>query len=112
MKKLIGVFFPVLITAAVFAQNLPAFTEAENAYVFDAKQLKEDYGDSCKVVNLSFEKNLKFDIYVMKSNKKQWLLAGAVGLNGILDTVVVESEYDGDWDNFRYFALVPKDDRK
>ena len=24
--------------------NLPAFTESENAYVFDAKTLKEDYG--------------------------------------------------------------------
>ena len=112
MKKLIVVFFTVLISAAAFAQNLPEFTEADNAYVFDGKQLKEDHGDNCKVVNLSFEKNLKFDIYVMKSNKKQWLYAGSAGLNGILDTCVVESEYDGDWDDYRYYALVPKDNRK
>lgn len=112
MKKLIVVLFTALISAALFAQNLPEFTEADNAFVFDGKQLKEDHGDNCKVVNLSFEKNLKFDIYVMKSNKKKWILAGSAGVSDILDTCVVESEIDGDWDDYRYYAIVPKDNRK
>ena len=113
MKKLITLLVAVFISVAAFAaDNLPAFTEADNAYVFDAKKLKEDYGDNCKIVNLSFGENLKFDVYVMKSNKKQWLLAGSATLNGCMDSVAVESEYDGKWDNYRYFALVPKDDNK
>ena len=45
MKKIVTVLFSVLISVAAFAQNLPEFTEADNAYVFDAKQLKEDFGD-------------------------------------------------------------------
>lgn len=111
MKKIVTVLFSVLISVAAFAQNLPEFTEADNAYVFDAKQLKEDFGDACKIVNLSFEDNLSFDVYVMKSNKKKWLFAGSGTVNGILDSCAVESEYDGDWDDYRYFAIVPKQDR-
>ncbi|MCR5062741.1 MAG: hypothetical protein K6A89_05595 [Treponema sp.] len=49
MKKIVTVLFSVLISVAAFAQNLPEFTEADNAYVFDAKQLKEDFGDACKI---------------------------------------------------------------
>lgn len=109
MKKIVTVLLTVLISVAAFAQNLPAFTEAENAYVFDAKKLDEDFGDGCKIVNLSFENNLTFDVYVMKSNKKNWLLAGSGTVNGILDACLLESEYDGDWDDYRYFAIVPKE---
>ena len=112
MKKLITLCLTLLVSAAMFAQNLPAFTESENAYVFDAKTLKEDFGDACKVVNLTFDEKLAFDVYLMKSNKKKWLFAGDAIVNGILDSCVLESEYDGDYDDYRYFALVPKDDRK
>ena len=48
----------------------------------------------------------------MKSNKKKWLHAGEATVSGILGSCVLESEYDGDYDDYRYFALVPKDDRK
>lgn len=112
MKKLIALLFTTVVSVALFAQNLPAFTESDNAYVFDAKKLDDDYEDNCKVINLSFEENLSFDVYVMKSNKKQWLLAGTATVNGILDACVLESKYDGDYDDYRYFALVPKDNRK
>ena len=112
MKKLITLCIALFVSAVMFAQNLPAFTESENAYVFDAKTLKEDFGDACKIVNLTFEKDLTFDVYLMKSNKKKWLHAGEATVSGILDSCVLESEYDGDYDDYRYFALVPKDDRK
>ena len=111
MKKIVTLLFTVLITAAAFAQNLPEFTEADNAYVFDAKKLKEDFGDGCKIVNLSYENNLTFDVYVMKSNKKSWSLAGTGTVNGVLDACLLESEYDGKFDNFRYFAIVPKTEK-
>lgn len=112
MKKLITLVLTTVISVVVFAQNLPAFTDAENAYVFDAKKLEEDFGDGCRIVNLSFEENLSFDVYVMKSNKKKWLLAGSGTVNGIMDTCDLKSEYDGDFDDYRYFALVPKDKRE
>ena len=70
MKKLITLCIALFVSAVMFAQNLPAFTESENAYVFDAKTLKEDFGDACKIVNLTFEKNLKFDVYLMKSTSR------------------------------------------
>ena len=108
MKKLVTVLLTVLISVAAFAQNLPAFTEADNAYVFDAKKLKEDFGDGCKIVNLSYEDNLSFDVYVMKSNKKKWLFAGSGTVNGVLDSCFLDSEYNGDFDDYRYFAIVPK----
>ena len=112
MKKLFTLLVAVFISVAAFAaDNLPAFTDADNAYVFDAKKLKEDYGDNCKIVNLSFEENLSFDVYVMKSNKKQWLLAGSATVSGCMDSCTLESKYDGNFDDYRYFALVPKQDR-
>lgn len=111
MKKIIALLTAALVTVSVFAQNLPAFTEAEKAYVFDAKQLKEDYDDYCKIVNLSTENNLSFDVYVMKSNKKEWLFAGSATVNGVLDSVTLESEYEGHYERYRYFAIVPKDGR-
>ena len=109
MKKIVTLLFTVLISAAAFAQKLPQFTESDNAYVFDAKQLKEDFGDGCKIVNLSFEENLSFDVYVMKSNKKQWLFAGRGTVNGVLDSCFLDSEFNGDFDDYRYFAIVPKE---
>ena len=115
MKKLITLVAASFVAIAAFAQNaqtLPAFTHAENAYVFDAKILKEDYGDYCKVVNLSNEENLAFDVYIMKSNKKEWLLAGSAKVKGILDTDTLNSEYNGKFGRYRYFALVPKDNRE
>ena len=108
MKKIVTLLFTVLITAAAFAQNLPEFTEADNAYVFDAKKLKEDFGDGCKIVNLSYEENLSFDVYIMKSNKKNWILAGSGTVSGILDSCFIDSEYNGDFEKYRYFAIVPK----
>ena len=108
MKKLITLVVAAVLTVATFADNLPAFTEAENAYVFDAKKLDEDYGDGCKIVNLTFEENLSFDVYVMKSNKKKWFLAGSGTVNGILDSCSIEEQMEGDFDDYRYFALVPK----
>ncbi len=112
MKKIITLIVTAFVTVAAFAQSLPEFTDADNAYVFDAKALKEDYDDYCKVVNLSFEENLSFDIYVMKSNKKEWVMAGSATVNGILDTCTLESELDGKFGRYRYFALVPQDGRE
>ncbi len=108
MKKLITLVVAAVISVTAFAQNLPAFTEAENAYVFDAKKLDEDFGDGCKIVNLSFEENLSFDVYVMKSNKKKWILAGSGTVSGVMDDCEIEQQMDGDFDDYRYFALVPK----
>lgn len=111
MKKIVTILLTVLISVVAFAQSLPEFTEAENAYVFDAKKFKEDFGDGCKIVNLSYENNLTFDVYIMKSNKKSWILAGTGTVNGLLDACLLESEYDGKFDNYRYFAIVPKEEK-
>ena len=112
MKKIIAMLATALVAVSMFAQSLPVFSDAENAYVFDAKALKEEYGDYCKVVNLSTEKDLAFDVYLMKSNKKEWVLAGTAILNGILDTVTLKSDYNGKFGRYRYFALVPHDTRE
>lgn len=112
MKKFITILAAAFIAVAAFAQDLPAFTEADNAYVFDAKLLKKPYGDYCKLVNMSFEKGLSFDVYLMKSNKKEWVCAGGATLNEVLETVTLDSDYNGDYSKYRYFALVPKDGRK
>lgn len=111
MKKLISLFALMTVCFTAFAQSLPAFSDKENAVVFDAKTLKEDYSDYCKVINLTNEKDLSFDIYIMKANKKEWTLAGTATVNGVLDTSTLESEFNGGFNRFRYFAVVPKDDR-
>ena len=73
MKKLITLVVAAVLTVAAFADNLPAFTEAENAYVFDAKKLDEDYGDGCKIVNLTFEeKIIAFPLHRCRSGSESW----------------------------------------
>lgn len=109
MKKFIIFTLTSLIGLSLFAQALPEFTEADNAFVADAKTLKEDYGDYCKVVNLTDESDISFDIYVMKSNKKAWTFAGTATLDGLLDTDTIESELNGSFGRYRYFAIVPQD---
>lgn len=109
MKKFIISTLISLIGLSLFAQSLPAFTEADNAFVADAKSFKEDYGDYCKVINLTDKNDFAFDIYVMKSNKKEWTFAGTATLNGLLDTDTIDSELNGSFGRYRYFAIVPKD---
>lgn len=112
MKKFFIITLFSLLGLSLFAENLPEFTEADNAFVADAKSFKEDYGDYCKVVNLTNENDLYFDIYVMKSNKKEWIYAGTANVNGLLDTDTIDSELNGNFSRYRYFAIVPRDNKE
>lgn len=113
MKKLFTAFLFLLISVSVFAGEkylIPEFEENEKAIVFDTRDIRGDYNDFLKVINYTDYCNISFEIYGMRSNKKQWYKIGTADLNGLFDEVRISSDYDHDYDMFRYFAVVPKDE--
>lgn len=112
MKKTILSIIFLTLTVSLFAKEvqLPEFEENENAVVFDARTLREDYDDYIKLINLTDYCNISFEIYGMRGNRKNWIRLGEAELNGLFDETYLKSKYDGEYDMFRYFAVVPMDE--
>lgn len=112
MKKTILSIIFVTMAFSLFAResNLPVYEENDKATVFDARTLREDYDDYIKFINLTDYCNISFDVYGMRGNRKNWTYIATADLNGLFDETYFDTKYDGQYDIFRYFAVVPKDD--
>lgn len=112
MKKLLSVLILFTVSLTLWAgekYTIPTFEQAENAFVFDARELRADYDDFCKVINLTDYCGISFDVFGMRGNKDKWYKLGTAELNGLFDQVRLSTSYDHDLHSFRYFAIVPND---
>lgn len=112
MKKTILsiIFLSLAFSLSAKEYDLPEFEENENAIIFDARELRDEYDDYVKFLNFTDYCNISFELYGMRGNRKSWHYIGSVVLDGLFDEMYIDSKYNYEYDMFRYFAVVPQDD--
>lgn len=111
MKKIKFIVFTIaaMLFSSAFAKNpLPEFTDAPNAFVVNAKEVKGKHGDFIQVINFTDEPKIKFSIYGWKK-KDGWTKIQSSVTSRYGDSKILETEYDHKLDKWDVFAFVPED---
>ena len=101
MKRLIVVLSLAFCAFICFAQSVPSF-DAENAFVFDAFELRGNKSGKLRLTNNSFDEQVSLSVFYFNAESASWESLGDASFSKIGGTESVSAPVA------QYFALVPK----
>lgn len=82
------------------------------ATVIDAKNVKGSFKDNIRLFSKTTDRNLAFYVYARKTESDPWVKVGAAFLKKKGDSDFVESALIEPVANYRYFAVLPSNNRE
>ncbi|MCH5295971.1 MAG: hypothetical protein J1F14_08760 [Treponema sp.] len=76
-------------------------------FVIDANSVSGKFEDNMKIMNMSKDSGIGFDVYARKTENDGWQKAGTAFVKSAGDTDTVESILPESMAAYRYFALLP-----
>lgn len=110
MKKIKFLMMLLIVCASTvaFAKDpIPEFTDAPNAVVVNAKEVKGKYADFIQVINFTDDSEIKFSIYGWRK-KDGWKKLATDVTSFYGDSKKLDTEYDHQFDRWSVFAFVPE----